>query len=285
MADVALPSFQTLRVELDGALGRLTLDQPDRLNPIGALALRELADAAAWFDASDASVVVVTGAGRAFCAGFDLRELRAKPTSDDLADHPGASTPALGAAMADAVSSMRALTVAAIGGPCVGGGFVLALCCDLRIAADDAWFSLPEAELGIPLAWSGVPRLVRELGPARANELILTCRRMPAIEAHAAGLINEVVPRPELEATVAARVAAILERPGPVITTTKPITVSSQRRPNRPASVSKTPVSISTLSAPARFQSSSGPFDHVCSKPACDIGSRPPPGPTTLLRA
>lgn len=221
MADVAPPAFQTLRVELDGALGRLTLDQPERLNPIGALALRELADAAAWFDATDASVVVVTGAGRAFCAGFDLRELQAKPGAGDLADHPGASTPALGAAMAEAVSSMRALTVAAIAGPCVGGGFVLALCCDLRIAPDDAWFSLPEAELGIPLAWSGVPRLVRELGPARANELILTCRRMPAAEAHAVGLVNEVVPRHELDAMVAARSAAILERPGPVITTTK----------------------------------------------------------------
>jgi enoyl-CoA hydratase/carnithine racemase len=225
MTEAVAPTFTTLRVEVDGPLGRLTLDQPDRLNPLGAVALGELAEAAAWLDRSDAAVVVVSGAGRAFCAGFDLRELQAAPAVDgvdgDLAEHPGASTPALGASMAEAVSSMRALTVASIQGPCVGGGLVLALCCDLRIAADDAWFSLPEAELGIPLAWSGVPRLVRELGPARAAELILTCRRMPAAEAHGAGLLNDVVPRTDLEATVERRVRTILERPATVITTTK----------------------------------------------------------------
>lgn len=215
------PPFRTLRAEADGRLGRLTLDQPERLNPIGALALEELATAAAWFDEQGVAVVVVAGAGRAFCAGFDLRELTAAPADRDPAEHPGASTPALGAAMAEAVSSMRALTVAAVQGPCVGGGFVLALCCDLRIAADDAWFSLPEAELGIPLAWSGVPRLVRELGPARANELILTCRRMPATEAAATGLVNEVVARADLEGVVAARVATVLERGDAVIQTTK----------------------------------------------------------------
>jgi enoyl-CoA hydratase/carnithine racemase len=220
MSTPSTPSFRTLRVELDGRLGRLVLDQPDRLNPIGALALQELAAAAAWFDQAGASVVVVSGAGRAFCAGFDLRELAAGPDGD-LADHPGASTPELGAAMAAAVSSMRALTVAAVQGPCVGGGFVLALCCDLRLAADDAWFSLPEAELGIPLAWSGVPRLVRELGPARANELILTCRRVPAAEAAAIGLVNEVVERTALHEVVEARVATLLERRDGVITTTK----------------------------------------------------------------
>jgi len=215
------PPFRTLRAEVAGRLGRLTLDQPDRLNPIGALALEELAAAASWFDEQGAPVVVVGGAGRAFCAGFDLRELTAASPDRGSGDHPGASTPALGAAMARAVSSMDALTVAAIQGPCVGGGFVLALCCDLRIAADDAWFSLPEAELGIPLAWSGVPRLVRELGPARANELILTCRRVPAAEAMALGLVNEVVARPALDETVAQRVATLLDRGDDVIRTTK----------------------------------------------------------------
>ncbi|MCU1370047.1 MAG: putative enoyl-CoA hydratase [Ilumatobacteraceae bacterium] len=215
------PPFRTLRAEVDGRLGRLTLAQPERLNPIGALALEELAAAAAWLDTTEAAVVVVGGDGRAFCAGFDLRELTGPRPGGGPEDHPGAPTPALGAAMAAAVSSMRALTVASIQGPCVGGGFVLALCCDLRIAADDAWFSLPEAELGIPLAWSGVPRLVRELGPARANELILTCRRMPAAEAASAGLMNEVVARPVLDATVSERAAGLLERRDAVIWTTK----------------------------------------------------------------
>ncbi|WP_421119260.1 enoyl-CoA hydratase/isomerase family protein [Aquihabitans daechungensis] len=221
MTPANAPIFRTLRVEVDGRLGHLTLDQPERLNAIGALALRELAEAAAWFDATPVSVVVVRGAGRAFCAGFDRRELVDGPPEAELEQHAGAATPALGAAMAEAVSSMRALTVAAIQGPCVGGGFVLALCCDVRIAADDAWFSLPEAELGIPLAWSGVPRLVRELGPARANELILTCRRVAAVEAARLGLVNEIVERAVLDDAVAERTAVLLERKDAVIVATK----------------------------------------------------------------
>lgn len=214
------PAFTTLRVTLEGRLGRLTLDQPERLNPIGSVALRELAEAAAWFDATDATVVVVSGSGRAFSAGFDRRELDVSPT-DPEARRSAAATPALGAAMAEAVASMRALTVAAVRGPCVGGGFVLALCCDLRVAADDAWFSLPEAELGIPLAWSGVPRLVRELGPARTTDLILTCRRVPAVEAETMGLLNRVVPTAALDAAVTGLTGTLLARRPEVVAVTK----------------------------------------------------------------
>jgi enoyl-CoA hydratase/carnithine racemase len=209
------PSFRTLAVSLDGALGRLTLDQPERLNPVGSVALAELAEAAAWFDDTDASVVIVGGAGRAFSAGFDLREL-SEPPAD-----PTVRSPELGAAMAEAVAGMRAVTVAAVQGPCVGGGFVLALCCDLRVAADDAWFSLPEVELGIPLAWGGVPRLVREIGPARTTELVLTCRRVPAAEAFQLGLLNRVVPAGTQQAAAEELAAVLLSRRPEVVATTK----------------------------------------------------------------
>ena len=67
--------------------------------------------------------------------------------------------------MAEAMDRMTAVTIAAIKGPCVGGGVVLAAACDLRDAADDTVFSIPEVDLGIPLAWCGIPRLVREIGP------------------------------------------------------------------------------------------------------------------------
>ena len=214
MADPSPPSFRTLTVSLDGRLGRLVLDQPDRLNPIGSVALQELAEAAAWFDASPAVVVIVSGAGRAFSAGFDLRELE-QPAPGSV------STPELGAAMAEAIGAMRAVTIAQVQGPCVGGGFVLALCCDLRVAAADAWFSLPEAELGIPLAWSGVPLLVRTLGAARATEAILTCRRIPAAEADRWGLLNRLVPGEELVAAVDELAATLLDRRDDVVTTTK----------------------------------------------------------------
>lgn len=218
------PAFETLRVTLDGRLGRLTLAQPDRLNPIGSTALAELAAAARWFDACEASVVVVAGEGRAFSAGFDLREFGAAAASRGAPADPDAaiaSTPELGAAMAEAVSAMTAVTIAAVQGPCVGGGFVLALCCDIRLAATDAWFSLPEVELGIPLAWSGVPRLVREIGPARTTELVLSARRMPASEAAAIGAVNRVVDLAALPGAVDELAATIVRRPARVIATTK----------------------------------------------------------------
>ncbi len=200
--------FSTLRVGIDatsdGRVGRLTLDQPAKLNPLGSTALREIADAAAWFDGTDASVVIVTGAGRAFSSGFDLREFAdpdaARSNPRDSAD-PRTSAD-LGRRMAEALDRMAALTIAAIKGPCVGGGVVLAAACDLRVAADDTVFSIPEVDLGIPLAWGGIPRLVREIGPAMTRELVLTCRPFDADEARSLGFVNRVVPRADLEAAV-----------------------------------------------------------------------------------
>jgi len=189
--------FETLLAETDGAIGRLTLNRPTKLNPLSTQTLGELAAAAHWFDERpEVKVVIVSGAGRAFSAGADLtsftrqQELSVREAAD------------LGRQMADALERMRALSIAAIQGWCVGGGLVLAAACDLRIAADDARFSIPEVDLGIPLAWGGIPRLVREIGPALTKELVLTCRPFDAAEAKAAGFLNRLVPEAKLEATV-----------------------------------------------------------------------------------
>jgi enoyl-CoA hydratase/carnithine racemase len=86
---------------------------------------------------------------------------------------------------------------------------VLAAACDLRIAAEDVRFSIPEVDLGIPLAWGGIPRLVREIGPALTKELVMTCRPFGAAEAKAAGFVNRVVPAAELDAEVESLVAQL----------------------------------------------------------------------------
>ena len=104
--------------------------------------------------------------------------------------------------MARALEELRAVTIARIQGWCVGGGLVLAAACDLRVAADSARFSIPEVELGIPLAWGGIPRLVRELGPALTKELVMTCREFSPQEAAAAGFLNRVVAEADLTAAV-----------------------------------------------------------------------------------
>lgn len=199
--------WTTLTASVDGRIGRLTLNQPDQLNPLGTVPLAEIADAAAWFDTTEASIVIVTGAGRGFSSGFDLREFAGRPGITDDGDIEAAPADArsqadLGRIMAESMERMRALTIAAIKGPCVGGGLVLAGVCDLRIAADDTVFSIPEVDLGIPLAWGGIPRLVRELPPAIVRELVLTCRPFDAEEAQSLGFVNRVVPRDELESAV-----------------------------------------------------------------------------------
>lgn len=184
------PTFDSLLVSVDGPIGRLTLNRPDKLNPLSWRTLAEIADAAHWFDRQrGVKVVIVSGAGRAFSAGADLSTFSGPPDPDtstrEMADH--------GRRMAEAVESMRQLAIASIRGWCVGGGLVLAAACDLRIATASATFSIPEVDLGIPLAWGGIPRLVREIGPALTKELVLTCRPFDAAEAKAAGFLNTVV--------------------------------------------------------------------------------------------
>ena len=207
---------EVVRREVDGAIGRLTLARPEKLNALSRAVLEGLADAAAWFDDQpEVKVVVVTGEGRAFSAGFDL----ADRTWAELG--PPDRSAQIGRAMAEAIAGMRALTIASVRGHCVGGGVVLAASCDLRIAADDVRFRIPEVDLGIPLFWTGTPRLVRELGPALTKELVLTGRVFEADEAKAIRFVNRVVPVAELDAATDAWAAELAGKPGLVLRTTK----------------------------------------------------------------
>lgn len=210
-----MPDFQNLRVSVDGAVGRLTLTRNSRLNALSPDTLREIAQAAHWLDAqSGLKAVVVSGEGRAFCAGFDLDDAAGRTEVD-------AEVVDLGRRMAEAVDGIRAISIARIHGHCVGGGLVLAAACDLRVAADSARFSIPELDLGIPLAWGGIPRLVRELGPAMAKELVLTCRPFTAAEAHALHFLNRVVPEDRLDAQVQELIDLLVTKSSYTLTNTK----------------------------------------------------------------
>ncbi len=208
--------FETLLVETDGALGHLTLNRPEKLNPLSTETLCELAAAARWFDEQPAvKVVIVRGAGRSFSAGADLASFSAAQnvSTRDAADR--------GREMADALEAMRAVSIAAIRGWCVGGGLVLAAACDLRIAAENARFSIPEVDLGIPLAWGGIPRLVREIGPALTKELVLTCRPFDAAEAKAVGFLNRLVPPDALDEHVLELARSLAAKASHTLTSTK----------------------------------------------------------------
>jgi enoyl-CoA hydratase/3-hydroxypropionyl-coenzyme A dehydratase len=217
-------NFRTIQVNIQGPLGRLTLDRPERLNAMNAAMLEELVEAARFFDANrEVRVVIVSGAGRAFCAGADLKDspaLEAVPESGkswlyrrEVAQY--------GRRMAEAIEQMRATTVVRLHGHIVGGGVVLASACDLRIAAEDARFSIPEVALGIPLTWGAIPRLVGQIGPAMTKELVMTCRPFSAPEAKAIGFVNRVVPPDELDEHVENLAGEIVAMPSVPVAITK----------------------------------------------------------------
>lgn len=208
--------FETLQVNADGAIGQLWLNRPDRLNALSIKTLRELATAARWFDEqAEVRVVIVGGRGRAFSAGADLDGF---PVIGNAGLREGADA---GRLMAEALEAMRAVTIARVQGWCVGGGLVVAAACDLRVAASTARFSIPEIDLGIPLAWGGIPRLVREIGPALTKELVMTCREFGAEEARSAGFLNRVVVEEELDTVVQELAGQVAARPAMPVATTK----------------------------------------------------------------
>lgn len=138
-------------------------------------------------------VVVLTGAGDTFCAGADLGDL------DELLDAGDAS---IAVAAEDRLATFAKPTVAAIRGACVGGGYQLAVACDLRIAADDARFGIPPARLGLVYPAPTTRRLVALVGPATAKLLLFTSELVTAPRAAALGMVDEVLPAADLDARV-----------------------------------------------------------------------------------
>jgi enoyl-CoA hydratase/carnithine racemase len=208
--------YETLELEKSGALARLWLNRPQKLNPLSVQTLRELAAAAGEINASaEIRCVIIGGRGRCFSAGADLAGF---PSPGEAGARDAADA---GRIMADAIEGISAITIARIQGWCVGGGLVLAAACDLRVAARETRFSIPEVDLGIPLAWGGIPRLVREIGPALTKELVITCRPFDADEALSAGFLNRVVDDNTLDATVETLAEAVAQRPGGPVLATK----------------------------------------------------------------
>ena len=232
MASLLSPPFDLVSVTVDlsgenGAgptVGRLTLNRPAKLNPLSTAMMEEIIAAARWFDTiASLKVVVVAGAGRVFSAGADTGSFGAGAGDAGVGTGamPGRDGADTGRRMADAVEAMRAVTVARIQGWCVGGGLVLAAACDLRVASEDTQFSIPEVDLGIPLAWGGIPRLVREIGPALTKELVMTCRSFDADEALRCGFLNRVVVADRLDAEIDSLVATLASKASYALLSTK----------------------------------------------------------------
>lgn len=188
-------SYQHLQLVIDGRLAVVRLHRPAQRNALANVLMRELiACARELADRSDVDAVILTGSDSYFSAGADLQD--ASSWDDpDLTISDQRDIAALGYKMCKAWEEMPQITIAAIEGYAIGGGFALSLACDWRVAAINSFVSLPEISLGIPLTWGTIPRLVNLLGPARAKRMTILCERFPAKEALDWGVLDYLAPK------------------------------------------------------------------------------------------
>lgn len=202
----------SVKVDRAGAVTTVTIDREEARNALDAATLEELSDALRTADADpEVRVLVLTGAGeRVFCAGADLRSgLTSDPSVLDGHEQRG-----LLRRLFATTESLSTPLIGRINGHALAGGLGVALACDLLVAVEDATFGTPEVHVGL---WPHVisALLVQHLGPKRALEWMMTGRRYPAEEAERLGLVNQVVPRADLDAAVA-DLAAELVRAAPL---------------------------------------------------------------------
>jgi enoyl-CoA hydratase/carnithine racemase len=197
-------AYETLLVESDGSIARVWLDRPRQHNPLNAVVLEELITVFAELQRhTETTVVILGGRGPSFSAGADRKDPPGRPPRRTAASARARRyTAQLGLRAVQAIERADATTIARLHGHVIGGAVLLALACDLRVAAQGTSFWIPEVDLGVPLTWGGAPRLAREVGVARAKELILLCDRFDAQTAERYGLINRVVADDALDAAV-----------------------------------------------------------------------------------
>jgi enoyl-CoA hydratase len=202
-------AYETLLVETDGAVGIVTLNRPDALNALNDRLVTELGAQLDLFE-KDANIgcVILTGAGRAFAAGADIKEMR-----------PQSYMEAYGNDFItrnwERASTFRKPIIAAVNGFALGGGCELAMMCDFILASDAAKFGQPEINLGVMPGAGGTQRLTRFVGKSKAMEMCLTGRMMDAAEAERAGLVSRILPADKLieEAKAVAKKIASQSRP------------------------------------------------------------------------
>jgi 2-(1,2-epoxy-1,2-dihydrophenyl)acetyl-CoA isomerase len=192
-------TYEAISFEQSGAIAQITLNRPDAANGMNDTMTRELADAARRCDTAGTKVVVLTGAGRFFCAGGDLKSFADAPdrgrfikgVADDL--HQAISS----------FARMDAVLITVVNGTAAGAGFSLGVAGDLVLAAESATFTMAYTKVGLSPDGSSTYYLPRLVGLRRAQELMLTNRTLSAAEAQEWGLVSEVVAADQLQARAA----------------------------------------------------------------------------------
>ena len=196
----------------DDRVGLITLNRPARLNAVAARMRVELPDVLREVAEDDSlRVLVITGAGRAFCAGADIEYLREVVEKQDWASV--AALVEMGANAVSVLASLDKPVIAAVNGPAAGGGANLALACDIRIAAESASIGQTFNRIGLHPDWGGTYFLPRLVGHSKALELIFTGDMIDAREALRLGLFNHVVPDDQLMARTQELACRLADKP------------------------------------------------------------------------
>ena len=206
-------SFENIIYGKEKGIARITVNRPEKRNALNQAVRLELQQALRDIEEDDnIRVAIVTGAGdKAFIGGADITELK---EMTPIACEARAST--LGQQLYTDIENLRVPVIAMINGFCLGGGCELAMCCDIRVASENARLGQPEINIGIFPGGGGTQRLPRLVGWGKAKELLYTGRIIDAAEAERIGLVDKVVPPDELESTVT-ELAETIASKSPVI--------------------------------------------------------------------
>jgi enoyl-CoA hydratase/carnithine racemase len=220
-----------LKYAKDGAIAWVTADNPSRMNALtGAMWGAVPAAIARAVADSDVRVVVLRGAGdKAFSAGADISEFESGRTGDAAKVYD-----ALNDAAFNALTDCPKPTIAMIHGFCLGGGLGLALCCDMRIADETSQFAIPAAKLGIGYNARWVRPILAAVPADRAKQLLFTGRRFRSADAEAMGLVTQLVPKTDIEATVRALAQEIADNAPLSVAAAKRVIDEISRHPEHP---------------------------------------------------
>jgi len=194
------PELETMRIEIDGEIGTLTLDRPEAFNAMSPEMIAEMTIAFPWLaDQAPLRALIVTGAGKAFCSGGDVNWFKEGVSSEeiDLPSQVRRGADALHMAIVD-FRRIPYPVIGAINGPAAGAGFSLALACDIRISSEEAFFACAYGRIGASPDGGMTYFLPRIVGPSRALEILLNDPNLSAQDALAERLVSEVVAPEEL---------------------------------------------------------------------------------------
>ncbi len=225
-----MTAFEHVRTSVTEGIGTVTLDRPDKLNAFAGRMRQELAEAVNQVaESDDVRVLVVTGAGRAFCAGADVAYMREVLERGDWEAAKGLVE--AGRIVVTTIRSVAKPVVASVNGAAAGAGANLALACDVRIASDRASIGQTFNRIGVHPDWGGTYFLPHLVGPAKALELIYSGEMIDADEAQRLGLFNRVVPHDRLDEETLAFARMLAAKPPIALALAKQAVYQSEQQP------------------------------------------------------